>query len=245
MSGDELGAVEVYLEIGGKRTFAGALEWPGWCRVGRDEAAALRALADSGPRYAAVLRSAGIPFLSIHDAADLVVVERVAGDATTDFGAPGKAPSADDRPLDEPALERLRAVLVACWGAFDREVERASGKELRKGPRGGGRDLESIVQHVLGAEGGYLSKVGRRAPAIDVAPAGDGASSDGSKLPANDAALERGRATVLDAIEASAHGIVAPQGPRGGSRWSARYAVRRMAWHVLDHAWEIEDRTAP
>jgi hypothetical protein len=224
MSGDERTAVEVYLEIGAKRTFAGALEWPGWCRVGLDEAAALRALADHGARYATVLRSAGIPFPGVRDAADFAVVERLAGDATTDFGAPGKAPSADDRPLDGPGLERLRAILVACWAAFDREVERASGKELRKGPRGGGRDLGSIVQHVLAAEGGYLSKVGRKAPAIDAAPV-------------------RSRATVLDAIEASAQGTVAPQGPRGGSRWSARYAVRRMAWHVLDHAWEIEDRT--
>ncbi len=243
MSGDELAAVEVYLEIGAKRAFAGALEWPGWCRTGRDEAAALQALADHGPRYAAAMRAAGIPFSGVRDAADFVIVERLAGDATTDFGAPGKAPSADARTLDEPELARLRTILVACWAAFDRDAELASGKELRKGPRGGGRDLESIVQHVLEAEGGYLSKVGRKAPATDAAPAGDGASSDDGTLPANDATLERGRATVLDAIDASAHGTVAPQGPRGGSRWSARYAVRRLAWHVLDHAWEIEDRT--
>jgi len=243
MSGDERAAVEVYLEIGAKRTFAGALGWPGWCRVGRDEAAALRALADHGARYATVLRSAGIPFPGVRDAADFVVVERLAGDATTDFGAPGKAPSADGRPLDGPGLERLRAILVACWTAFDREFERASGKELRKGPRGGGRDLDSVVQHVLAAEGGYLSKVGRGLPATDAAPARDGASADGRKLPGAGAEPGRSRATVLDAIDASAHGIVAPQGPRGGSRWSARYAVRRMAWHVLDHAWEIEDRT--
>jgi hypothetical protein len=26
------------------------------------------------------------------------------------------------------------------------------------------------------------------------------------------------------------------------SRWPPRYVVRRAAWHVLDHAWEIEDR---
>ena len=24
--------------------------------------------------------------------------------------------------------------------------------------------------------------------------------------------------------------------------WPVRYAARRIAWHVLDHAWEIEDR---
>jgi hypothetical protein len=243
MSGDARAAIEVYLEVGTKRTFAGALEWPGWCRAGRDEAAALQALVHHGPRYAAVLRSAGIPFPGVPDAADLVVVERLAGDATTDFGAPGKAPSADVRPLDEPDLARLRAVLAACWAAFDRESDRASGKELRRGPRGGGRDLESIVQHVLAAEGGYLSKLGRKAPAIDRVPAADGTSSPSRRAPVADAAPER--AMVLDAIDAAAHGTTAPRGPRGGSRWSARYAVRRMAWHVLDHAWEIEDRAIP
>ena len=25
--------------------------------------------------------------------------------------------------------------------------------------------------------------------------------------------------------------------------WGQRYAVRRSAWHALDHAWEIEDRS--
>ena len=28
----------------------------------------------------------------------------------------------------------------------------------------------------------------------------------------------------------------------GGERWPALFAVRRSAWHALDHAWEIEDR---
>jgi hypothetical protein len=37
-------------------------------------------------------------------------------------------------------------------------------------------------------------------------------------------------------------GELAERGPRGGIRWPARYYVRRAAWHVLDHAWEIEDR---
>ena len=25
--------------------------------------------------------------------------------------------------------------------------------------------------------------------------------------------------------------------------WPVRYAARRIAWHVLDHAWEIEDKS--
>jgi hypothetical protein len=33
--------------------------------------------------------------------------------------------------------------------------------------------------------------------------------------------------------------------PIAGRRWPPRYAARRIAWHVLDHAWEIEDRSEP
>lgn len=36
--------MDVYLEIGKKRTFASALDWPGWCRSAPDEAAALHNL---------------------------------------------------------------------------------------------------------------------------------------------------------------------------------------------------------
>jgi hypothetical protein len=53
-------------------------------------------------------------------------------------------------------------------------------------------------------------------------------------------------AQVLEAaiagMRASAAGEIPAVGPRGGKRWTARYFVRRAAWHVLDHAWEIEDR---
>ena len=36
--------VETYLEVGAKRVFAGALDWPGWCRSSRHERDALEAL---------------------------------------------------------------------------------------------------------------------------------------------------------------------------------------------------------
>jgi len=54
--------------------------------------------------------------------------------------------------------------------------------------------------------------------------------------------LDRTRAAILDAIATTAREGVPPPGPRGGKRWLPRYFVRRVAWHVLDHAWEIEDR---
>lgn len=222
-------SIEVYLEIGKKRTFAGALDWPGWCRSGRGEDAALQALVESGPRYARVLDSA-LGFHAPGSVAECVVVERLAGTTTTDFGAPDVAPSGDARPLDEAALRRLEALLTAAWRAFDTAVEEAIGKALHKGPRGGGRELDGIVQHVLGAERGYLTRLAwkPRAPA------------------AEDLEADRGpaRQEVLQALAAAARGELPTRGPRGGVVWAPRYFVRRAAWHVLDHVWEIEDRLA-
>ena len=31
--------------------------------------------------------------------------------------------------------------------------------------------------------------------------------------------------------------------PLAGRRWTARYAAHRIAWHALDHAWEMQDRS--
>jgi hypothetical protein len=216
--------INVYLEIGKKRTFAGAMDWPGWCRSGRDEGSALQALCDYGPRYARVLRSARLGFQAPAETSAFTVVERLDGNATTDFGAPDRAPSGDARGMDEAELRRCQALLRACWRAFDSAVRAASGKELSKGPRGGGRDVDRIIQHVLGGDAGYLSRLAWKL--------GRGDEAD----------LSRTRRAILEALAAAAAGEVAPLGPRGGVRWTPRYFVRRVAWHVLDHTWEIEDR---
>jgi hypothetical protein len=217
--------LHVYVETGAKRAFAGAIDWPGWCRSGRDEGAALGSLIAYGPRYGRVLRGTRLGFHA-PEPTRVRVVERLEGDATTDFGAPGGTPSSDGRPMDEADLERAGALLRACWRAFDSAAAAAEGVRLRKGPRGGGRDLDGIVRHVLDADRAYLSSVGR-------AP-GKEASRD----------LASTRTMILDAMTASAHGEVPARGPRGGVRWSPRYFVRRVAWHVLDHTWEIEDRSS-
>jgi hypothetical protein len=217
--------IPTYLEIGAKRAFAGVVEWPGWCRAGRDEPAALEALYDSARRYGKVLRGTRLGFEAPKDASALVVVERRQGDATTDFGAPSIAPKADARPVDDAELRRLTSILKACWRSFDAAVDVARGATLAKGPRGGGRDLPKIVDHVLDAEGGYVRMLGGK---VEAGPKRDLA--------------ERTHATVLDALEATARDGFPPPGPRGGKRWLPRYFVRRVAWHVLDHAWEIEDR---
>ncbi len=219
-------SLNVYLEVGAKKTFAGALDWPGWCRSGRDQESALQALCDYGPRYARVLRGSRLDFSAPADVSAFAVVERLAGDATTDFGAPGIAPAADKRPVDDAELARLQTILRASWRALDTAVGAAAGKELRKGPRGGGREVSQMVRHVLDAEGAYLSRLGFKL---------ENKGEAGKELNA-------ARKEILAALASAAHGEVEPRGPRGGARWSPRYFVRRDTWHILDHAWEIGDR---
>ena len=84
-------SIDVYVERGAKRTFVSAVEWPGWARSGRDEASALDALLVSAPRYAKVVASTGLGFRAPRAIPDLRVVQRLPGNATTDFGAPAIA----------------------------------------------------------------------------------------------------------------------------------------------------------
>ena len=226
MSSPSTKAFSVYLEIGRSRTIASALDWPGWCRAGRDQTEALGALLEHGPRYGRAIGSARLGFRAPKDNSAFVVTELLKGNATTDYGVPGLAPTGDARPLADDELRRLRVLLKACWRVFDATAEMAKGHALRTGPRGGGRALAGIVEHVLGAERGYLSSLGGK-----ISPSAD------SELSARLV-----REAILATLEASAHGEIAERGPRGGKRWSPRYFVRREAWHVLDHVWEIENR---
>jgi hypothetical protein len=220
--------IDVYLEVGKKRTIAGATDWPGWCRVGRDEDAALQALVDYGPRYARVIHATRLGFHAPAGVSAFAVVERLEGNTTTDFGAPDVAPSDDTRPVDAAELQRFQKLLQASWQAFDEAVRAAAGKQLRTGPRGGGRDPEGIARHVLGAEAGYLARLAWKHKLDEAADLS--------------AEFSRARQAVLSALAAAARGETPTRGPRGGVIWTPRYFVRRAAWHVLDHAWEIEDR---
>jgi hypothetical protein len=221
------GKTEIYLEVGAKRTFAGAIEWPGWCRRGANEDEAIQALVAAAPRYGRAIRGTRLGFTPAASSS-LQVVERLKGDATTDFGAPGAAPSADKAPVKAADLRRFRTILRATWRTFDRAVESGSGKSLRKGPRGGGRSLDGIVDHLIGADRGYLGSLGWKQRWEHEA--------DRAK------ALAETRKAIFEGLASSAAGEIPRRGPRGGTRWSARYFVRRVAWHALDHAWEIEDR---
>jgi hypothetical protein len=214
--------IDVYLEIGKKRTVVGAMEWPGWCRVGRDEEGALQTLFEAGPRYASLMRPARLGFQVPQDISVFRVVQRLKGNASTDYGIPALAPTKDGTPINDKELKRLQTILKVCWRALDAAATAAKGKTLRLGPRGGGRTLKGILEHVYGAEVGYLSSLGGKM--------------------ASTSSPEEVHQAILKTLVASAHGEVAKKGPRGGKRWSPWYFARREAWHVLDHVWEIEDR---
>ena len=220
---------EIYLEVGDKKVFACSVAWPGWCRSGKDAETAVQALYDTASRYRRIVQAAGLEFDLPVSAASFHVSERVEGNATTDFGAPAVPISRDNKPVDDDELGRMEALLQAYWQAFDEAVDLAEGKELRKGPRGGGRDVPRMIDHVVGAEEGYLNALGwKKIPPV--------------KDETMEQKQERIRGEILEGLRVSVAGQIAAEGPRGGKRWPPRYFVRRVGWHVLDHAWEMEDR---
>jgi hypothetical protein len=221
--------IPVYLEIGKQRTFASSFEWPGWSRAGKGVEAALEALVEAGPRYRKTVGKAAQGFVVPTSARDLRVTERVEGNATTDFGAPGLPAKADDKPLAEAELRRRLRLLEACWKAFDRAATKAVGKELRKGPRGGGRELDAIVEHVLDADGAYLSGLG-----------GAFRPDRGAPLDERRAGL---RSAFVEAVTLRARGDEPPKPPVRAKMWPIAYGIRRSAWHAIDHVFEIEDRS--
>jgi hypothetical protein len=221
--------MDVYLETGAKKVFACALDWPGYCRSGKTDEEALAAVAEYGERYLAVVGTeAGFTPPSI---GELDVVERLEGGSGTDFGVPSAEADADARPVDASELSRLRTLLTAAWDAFDSAAAGAAGHELQKGPRGGGRDRDTIVDHVLAAEEAYTKGIGRSTAELREAVRGA------------DDRMQAMRQLAIGTMTDRARGVPVAENPRRKARiWSVRYFARRSAWHALDHAWEIEDK---
>ncbi|MBN1174144.1 MAG: hypothetical protein JXA67_18375 [Micromonosporaceae bacterium] len=226
----------MYLERGTRKVFACALDWPGWCRSARTAELSLIALAGYARRYAVVAIEAGVAFDAdpysldqtyknepiSYDLDIFEVTESVMGGSTTDFGAPGAIPVADVKPVTAELATWHVALLRASWALLDR-VAILAPHALRKGPRGGGRELGKILDHVVAAEAAYARRLGIRCrPPIYRDRLGVSAL----------------RAEIVAVLGKPSDGsLFVPTG------WPARYAVRRIAWHVLDHAWEIQDRS--
>ena len=215
--------LRVILEVGRKRrVVAGAMDWPGLDRWGTSEADAVEKLLSYVPRYAVVAEQAGLAS-AFARARDVEVVERVAGSSSTDFWGIAHVPSEIERDVLSAAdLERRLDLLQGSWSYFD-EVVRRAPDELRPGPRSAGRSRDQIIRHVyLNEPEQFSRKVEVRTPFEDVlAPGG----------------LERHRQAYLDAIRAyNADG-------KPARTWPIQFLVRRTAHHVMDHAWEVEDRS--
>lgn len=211
--------VRSYLEISPKKAFAAAIDWPGWCRASKTEDGALEALAAYASRYAPVAIEVG---LELPNGPTFEVVEQVPGGSGTEFGVPSVVVAADREPLTAAQAGRLADLVAAAWITFDRVVA-AAPAELRKGPRGGGRDRDKIVAHVIEADRAYAHEIGVRVPPLS--------PDDGSAV----AAMRR---EMLAILRRPSDGT-----PLAARHWTPAYATRRIAWHALDHAWEMEDRT--
>jgi hypothetical protein len=212
----------VYVETGKSRYFACSLDWPGLCRSGKSEEAALSALSDYVPRYAVVARKADVEF-PVKEGQPWGVVLRVpTRSGGADFGVPTTVLDDDAAPWPPTEVARAVALLAASWDRLD-EVAADAPPSLRKGPRGGGRDRDAITQHVAAGEQLYGRKIGLK---LAVPHEGE-----------HDVVVAN-RAAILDWCRSGGNSDT------GRTGWPPRYAVRRLIWHVLDHAWEIEDRSS-
>ncbi|HKY46402.1 MAG TPA: hypothetical protein VJQ79_00330 [Acidimicrobiia bacterium] len=215
--------LRVILEVGKKerRVVAGAMDWPGLDRWGKTADVAIEKLTSYLPRYAAVAKLAGLAKeFALHR--DVEIVERVTGSGSADYWGIAHLPSAIEREvLPSPELERRLSLLEACWSYFDATAARVSA-DLQPGPRGGGWTRDELIRHVhINEAEQFTRKVEVRTP------------REFMLIPDQ---REVHRTATLDAIRAyNAEGKTARS-------WPIQFLIRRVAHHVMDHAWEMEDR---
>lgn len=216
-------SLRVLLEIGtkGRRVVAAATDWPGLDRWGKTDADAIDKLLTYLPRYAGVAERAGLEDAFARQRR-VDVIERYTGSSSTDFWGIAHVTSETERAvLSMDELERRLVLLKACWATFD-DVAATVSEELKPGSRSGGRSRDQIVRHVYAGEPDQMSrKIEVRTP-LDVVLTPDG--------------LAAHRVAYLDAFRAyNAEG-------KPARSWSIQFLIRRTAFHVMDHAWELEDR---
>jgi hypothetical protein len=206
-----------------KKVAAFAIDWPGWSRGAKTGPAAVELLETYRDRYRPVAGLAGLG-PEFDAAGALELVEDHVGVGSTDFWGISFAPSSfEQEPMGEDELDRKLTVLEAAWRYFDEVAARVS-PDLAKGPRGGGRDRDEIIRHALGWERADLVKrVGIVAdPVVPDTPEG----------------LRSHRDEFVAALRTyNAEGRMA-----GGRNWTIGLLLRHTAYHVLDHAWEMEDK---
>jgi hypothetical protein len=216
-------ALRVTLEVGPKekRVVAVAPDWPGLERGAKSGEAAIETWRSYLPRYAKVTRLAGMDaeFAAI---SDIDVVEQYRGTGSTDFwGISFAFSSIDGQRMSSEDLGRELTLMGACWTFFD-EVRGRVSAEMRKGSRGGGRDRDRIVRHVLGVEQDWARKIGVRTP-------------EGAVV-----TDDEGLRTYRDAYCTAIRGFHSEG--KMARTWPLRYLIRHTGYHTMDHAWEMEDK---
>lgn len=206
----------IVIELGKqKMVFASAIDWPGWSRSGTSESEAIDRLVSYADRYQRVAELAGVRGV-MATAEHPDVVETIQGSGATDSGVPDKIAAADREFMSDAECERQIKLLEACWTYFD-EVAANASPHMRKGPRGGGRDRDEIIDHTLEADRAYARRIGVK-------------SSAGN----DQHALAQHRGDVVAAVREH-------NSSQTETKWPLRYYIRRAGWHLLDHAWEMED----
>ena len=143
-----------------KRSVAFGVDWPGWSRGARSAELALEMLESYRERYRPVAGLAGMA-REFDAAGPLEIAEDKVGTGSTDFWGISFSPSATEHgPMGEPELERAITLLRGCWAFFDGVAARVS-PEMRKGPRGGGRDRDRIIRHTVRTEKRGLREASR------------------------------------------------------------------------------------
>ena len=206
-----------------KRSVAFGIDWPGWSRGAKSAELALETLESYRERYRPIADLAGLE-REFDTAGPLEIIEEKVGTGSTDFWGISFSPSATEHgPMSEAELERGITLLRACWGFFDGVTARVS-PEMRKGPRGGGRDRDRIIRHTIRTESeDFAKQVGIRIP------------EEGALTPDG---LRQHREAYIAAMRAYNAGQV----ERRMRSWTLPFLIRHSAYHTLDHAWEMEDK---
>ena len=207
--------------IHGKRWVAVAADWPGLERGAKTEDEAVEKLGRYVDRYLPVAKRVRLGS-ELDAQRDPEIIGRYTGTGSTDFWGISFAPSPLDRePFDAPLFDRQVSLLRAAWSEFDETGARVSA-ELRPGVRGGGRDRDLVIRHVLANEGGDFSS------RVKVPSEWEDLQTPGG--------LAHHRDRFVDAMRA----WYAEGKPLG--KWTIPYLLRHTAYHVLDHTWEMQDR---
>jgi hypothetical protein len=211
--------LEIVIERGKKKAVAYAPSWPGLSRGASSIDGALEKLASYADRYRGVAALAGLSG-EFPSTPTFKIVEEVPGRGMTDFWGISFAPSTGEQgQMSEEECERKLAILRVCWKYFDRVAARVSA-ELKKGPRGGGRDRDQIIRHIFANERDWAKML-----ALDLA--------EDAMLTAKGRAKHR-NSYVRAIRQYNAAG-------KSARSWRLQFLLRHTAYHVMDHAWEMED----